>query len=241
MIRVRTALIATPVGANGTAVIATRTLEPAPASTDTTAQASLAILVTGRATVPTTMQATSAAASAGNAPAQAQAPLVLTDAVLTSQGRLSLALENGVAAAVPTESSVPIYSERANQGAPRSEGRYTVTDRGTDVSLALVADAASPAAPVVTSSAGTRTAETAVLQADGGALALRVSLLADGTLTVQVPDAAAAQNAETLTAYALATAKDRFGITVQAIKAVIVQYGLRTADVAGGAEKVAGL
>ncbi len=80
-----------------------------------------------------------------------------------------------------------------------------------------------------------------MLQADGGALALRVTLLADGTLTVQVPDASAVLNAETLTAYALATAKDRFGITVQAVKAVVVQYGPLAASMVGGAEKVAGL
>jgi filamentous hemagglutinin family protein len=236
-----TALIATPVGANGTAVITTRTLEPAPAPTDTTAQASLAVLVTGRATAPTTPQATPAAVAAGAAPALVQSPLVLTDAVLTSQGRTSLALENGVPAAVPLESSVPIYSERASQGAPKSEGRYTVVDRGTDVSLALVANAASLAPPAATSSSGARTTETAVLQADGGALALRVTLLTDGTLTVQVPDASAVLNAETLTAYALATAKDRFGITVQAVKAVIVQYGPLAANMTGGVEKVAGL
>jgi hypothetical protein len=146
-----------------------------------------------------------------------------------------------VPAAVPLENSVPIYSERASQGAPKSEGRYTVVDRGTDVSLALVGNAASVAPLAVAASSGARTTETAVLQADGGALALRVTLLADGTLTVQVPDASAVLNAETLTAYALATAKDRFGITVQAVKAVVVQYGPLAASMVGGAEKVAGL
>ena len=62
-----------------------------------------------------------------------------------------------------------------------------------------------------------------------------------GTLTVQVPDNGAGLNAETVTAYALATAKNRFGITLSAVKAVIVQYGLRTAGVAGNAAQVAGL
>ena len=234
-----TALVATPVGANGTAVISTRTLEPVAAPTDATAQATLAVVVTGRPTTATALQPTSVA-NAGSTTAQIQAPLVLADAVLTGGGRLSLALENGVATA-PVQGSVPVYSARAGQAAPRSEGQYAVTDRGTDVSLALVGTAAPRVEPVAVTATGTRTTETAVLQPDGGALALRVALLPDGVLTVQVPDSGTTLNAETATAYALATAKDRFGVAVSAIKAVIVQYGPGAVASADDAARVAGL
>ena len=68
-----------------------------------------------------------------------------------------------------------------------------------------------------------------------------IALLPDGVLTVQVPDSGTTLNAETATAYALATAKDRFGVAVSAIKAVIVQYGPGAVVSADDAARVAGL
>ncbi|MGI4778764.1 MAG: YDG domain-containing protein, partial [Janthinobacterium lividum] len=166
-------------------------------------------------------------------------PLVLTDAVLTGNGRLSLAIDDGTASA-PVRNTLAVFSTRsAAQATPQSEGQYEVSDRGNAITLVSTNALARTTPPQVTP-VNAQTSSGSVALNDGGVMELRIALQTDGSLVVQVPPNGTGMDAEAITAYALTIAKKRFGIAAENVKAVLVQYAQRSAAT-GKATTVAGL
>ncbi|WP_416637792.1 YDG domain-containing protein [Pseudomonas sp. OHS18] len=157
--------------------------------------------------------------------------LVLQDAVLSGNGRMSLALANG-----PSEPAVrkSLHIYRTRAGEPlRGEGQYAATDLGSSITLEL-ADAGSGQAPVL-QAAGAKSAQGSVALASGQRLSLQVTLMADGVLLVQVPQEAGSLDSDELAAYGLAVAKKNLGTSVNSIEHVVVEHALRQAKVTTGA------
>ncbi|MBD9656225.1 filamentous hemagglutinin N-terminal domain-containing protein [Pseudomonas sp. PDM12] len=157
--------------------------------------------------------------------------LVLQDAVLSGNGRMSLALANG-----PSEPAVrkSLHIYRTRAGEPlRGEGQYAATDLGSSITLEL-ADAGSGQAPVL-QAAGAKSAQGSVALASGQRLSLQVTLMADGVLLVQVPQEAGSLDSDELAAYGLAVAKKSLGTSVNSIEHVVVEHALRQAKVTTGA------
>ncbi len=153
--------------------------------------------------------------------------LVLQDAVLSGNGRMSLALANG-----PSEPAVrkSLHIYRTRAGEPlRGEGQYAATDLGSSITLEL-ADAGSRQAPVL-QAAGAKSAQGSVALASGQRLSLQVTLMADGVLLVQVPQEAGSLDSDELAAYGLAVAKKSLGTSVNSIEHVVVEHALRQAKV----------
>ncbi|UCJ18861.1 filamentous hemagglutinin N-terminal domain-containing protein [Pseudomonas sp. MM211] len=153
--------------------------------------------------------------------------LVLQDAVLTGNGRMSLALLDGRSEPA-VRKSLAIY--RTRSGEPLSaEGQYAATDMGNSITLEL-ADTGSRQAPVLQRS-GSRSVEGVVTLANGQLLNLQVTVLSDGVLMVQVPLMASDIPSDELAAYGLAVAKKRLGTSVRNIETVVVEHALRQAKV----------
>ncbi|MEQ9727307.1 YDG domain-containing protein [Pseudomonas sp. WHRI 8822A] len=153
--------------------------------------------------------------------------LVLQDAVLSGNGRMSLALANG-----PSEPAVrkSLHIYRTRAGEPlRGEGQYAATDLGSSITLEL-ADAGSRQAPVL-QAAGAKSAQGSVALASGQRLSLQVTVMADGVLLVQVPQEAGSLDSDELAAYGLAVAKKSLGTSVNSIEHVVVEHALRQAKV----------
>lgn len=231
------ALIADPSGANATSTSSNTSgaaLTQASATVATTAAATQASLVA------IAVSATPAAGGqqvALNTGTQVQ-PLVLPDAVLTGNGRLSLAIDDGTARA-PVLSTLAVYSTRsATQTVAQPEGQYEVSDRGN--AIALTSAGAPTRTPPQVQLEGARTTTGSIALNDGGSVELRVALQSDNSLIVQVPSNGTGMEAEAITAYALTVAKKRFGIDAESVKAVVVQFAQRSAA-AGAPTTVAGL
>ena len=239
------ALIADPSGANATATSSSRD-SGANASSTIAGTQGLTVASgasTGLVTVSPALAATLVGmpAASGRQTVSATAPvvqpLVLADAVLTGNGRMSLAIDEGVATA-PVRSAVAVYSTRNAQDVPQPEGRYEVSDRGNAISL--TSNGAATATPPQVVQAGAQTASGSVALNDGGVMELRVTLQSDGTLLAQVPQNGTSMDAEAVTAYALTVAKKRFDIAADSVKAVVVQYAQGSAQ-PGTASKVSSL
>ncbi|WP_236100867.1 YDG domain-containing protein [Pseudomonas argentinensis] len=153
--------------------------------------------------------------------------LVLQDAVLSGNGRMSLALTEGSAEPAVSK-SLDIYRTRAGEPL-RGEGQYAATDLGNSITLELAATG-SRQAPVL-QRAGGKSAEGSVAMANGQRLDLQVTLMNDGVLLVQVPQHASDLDSDELAAYGLAVAKQRLGTSVQSIETVVVEHALRQAEV----------
>ena len=239
------ALITDPSGANATATSSSRDSGVIASSTIAGTQGATvaAGAQTGLVTVSPALAATlsSLPAASGrqavSTTAPAVQPLVLADAVLTGNGRMSLAIDEGVATA-PVRSAVAVYSTRNAQDVPQPEGRYEVSDRGNAISL--TSNGAATATPPQVVQAGAQTASGSVALNDGGVMELRVTLQSDGTLLAQVPQNGTSMDAEAVTAYALTVAKKRFDIAADSVKAVVVQYAQGSAQ-PGAATKVSSL
>ncbi|KAB0550135.1 filamentous hemagglutinin N-terminal domain-containing protein [Pseudomonas argentinensis] len=157
--------------------------------------------------------------------------LVLQDAVLSGNGRMSLALANG-----PSEPAVrkSLHIYRTRAGEPlRGEGQYAATDLGSSITLEL-ADAGSRQAPVL-QAAGAKSTQGSVALASGQRLSLQVTVMADGVLLVQVPQEAGSLDSDELAAYGLAVAKKSLGTSVNSIEHVVVEHALRQAAVSAKA------
>jgi len=153
--------------------------------------------------------------------------LVLQDAVLSGNGRMSLALADR-----PSEPAVrkSLHIYRTRAGEPlRGEGQYAATDLGSSITLEL-ADAGTRQAPVL-QAAGAKSAQGSVALASGQRLSLQVTLMADGVLLVQVPQEAGSLDSDELAAYGLAVAKKNLGTSVNSIEHVVVEHALRQAAV----------
>ncbi|EJL02758.1 hemagglutinin family protein [Pseudomonas fluorescens Q2-87] len=154
--------------------------------------------------------------------------LVLQDAVLNGNGRMSLALADGVSEPA-VQKSLALYRTRA--GEPLSgEGQYSATDLGNSLTLELI-DGGSHQTPVLQGSGG-GSVEGSVAMASGQRLNLQVNLLSGGVLMVKVPPAASDIATDELAAYGLVVAKKRLGISVRNIEAVIIEHSLRQARIA---------
>ncbi|QTN46158.1 filamentous hemagglutinin N-terminal domain-containing protein [Ectopseudomonas mendocina] len=153
--------------------------------------------------------------------------LVLQDAVLSGNGRMSLALADGRSEPA-VRKSLDIYRTRAGEPL-RSEGQYAATDLGSSITLEL-ANTGSRQVPVL-QRAGARSAEGSVALANGQRLGLQVTLMNDGVLLVQVPPLANDLDSDELAAYGLAVAKKRLGVSVRSIETVVVEHALRQAEV----------
>ncbi len=153
--------------------------------------------------------------------------LVLQDAVLSGNGRMSLALANGLSEPA-VRKSLHIYRTRAGEPL-RGEGQYAATDLGSSITLEL-ADAGSREAPVL-QAAGAKSAQGSVALVSGQRLSLQVTVMADGVLLVQVPQEAGSLDSDELAAYGLAVAKKSLGTSVNSIEHVVVEHALRQAKV----------
>ncbi|MDP9783547.1 YDG domain-containing protein [Pseudomonas fluorescens] len=160
--------------------------------------------------------------------------LVLQDTVLNGNGRMSLALADGVSEPA-VRKSLALYRTRA--GEPLSgEGQYSATDLGNSFTLEL-ANADNRQAPVLQGS-DARSVEGSVVLANGNRLSLQVTLLSDGVLLVQVPLMASDIASDELAAYGLAVAKKRLGTSVRSLEAVVIEHALRQARVGGKYKEV---
>ena len=160
--------------------------------------------------------------------------LVLQDAVLNGNGRMSLALADGVSEPA-VQKSLALYRTRA--GEPLSgEGQYSATDLGNSLTLELI-DGGSHQTPVLQGSGG-GSVEGSVAMASGQRLNLQVNLLSGGVLMVKVPPAASDIATDELAAYGLVVAKKRLGISVRNIEAVIIEHSLRQARIADKSPEV---
>ena len=238
------ALIADPSGANATSTSSARDGSTVASSAGSATQGAVAAvtqasLVTVSSALSATLSGIPAAVGrqAVSTTTSAAQPLVLADAVLTGNGRLSLAIDESVAT-TPVRSAVAVYSTRTAQDVPQPEGRYEVSDRGNAISL--TSNGAATATPPQVVQAGAQTGSGSVALNDGGVMELRVTLQADGTLLAQVPQNGTSMDAEAITAYALTVAKKRFDIAADSVKAVIVQYAKGSAQ-PGVATKVSSL
>ncbi|WP_445577358.1 Filamentous hemagglutinin [Pseudomonas sp. E141] len=155
--------------------------------------------------------------------------LVLQDAVLNGNGRMSLAVADGVSEPA-VQKSLAVYRTRA--GEPLSgEGQYSATDLGNSLTLEL-ANAGNRQAPVLQRS-GASSVEGSVALVNGNRLSLQVTLLSDGVLLVQVPPMASDIASDELAAYGLVVAKKLLGTSVRSIDAVVIEHALRQAKVTG--------
>ncbi|MGJ7580575.1 YDG domain-containing protein [Variovorax sp. RHLX14] len=239
------ALIADQSGANATATSASRDSGTSASIVGSGSQGTVAVAATQTSLVTVSPALTAAlsgmpAASglrSASTTAPAAQPLVLADAVLTGNGRLSLAIDEGVATA-PVRSAVAVYSTRAAQEVPQPEGRYEVNDLGNAISL--TSSGTATATPPRVLVAGAQTAIGTVALNNGDVMEMRVTLQSDGTLVALVPASGTSMDAEAITAYALTVAKKRFDIAAESVKAVVVQYAQGSAQ-PGAATKVSSL
>jgi len=142
-----------------------------------------------------------------------------SNSILTNNGGASLAIDLAPASA-PVSTTVAVYVAHDSETV-QSQGQFIVTDRGNTLSL-LPASGAETPTPSLHQSV-TRSVQTNV-PVDGDGLALlTIQLLADNTLIVTVPTAADHLSNETLTTYALAVAKQSFGLPVKGISSVVLQ------------------
>ncbi|HEY2024299.1 hypothetical protein [Paraburkholderia sp.] len=98
---------------------------------------------------------------------------------------------------------------------------FEVVDQGNDLALEGVATLG-----LKTPDLGGRGGEWVrgvVAQSDGQLVEMRVRLLNDGTLVVNLPSNIAQQRDEDAASYGLAVAKKQLGVHVQAIKAVVLE------------------
>ncbi|WP_434579509.1 filamentous hemagglutinin N-terminal domain-containing protein [Pseudomonas sp. Z5-35] len=160
--------------------------------------------------------------------------LVLQDAVLNGNGRMSLALADGVAEPA-VQKSLALYRTRAGEPL-NGEGQYSATDLGNSLTLELI-DAGNRQAPVLQGS-GSGSVEGSVAMANGNRLSLQVTLLGDGVLLVKVPAVASDIASNELAAYGLVVAKRRLGISVRSIEAVIIEHSLRQARIVDKSQEV---
>ncbi|RQO41163.1 hypothetical protein DBV14_28755 [Variovorax sp. KBW07] len=210
-----------PAATNGTRIVTARSIDVVPPD----AAGNL---------VPATLQFHLSSGTAGHSqtevPGQNDAPpaLSLSNHVLTGGGHLSLAT-NDDALALPLTNSMSVYSLRIGQTVLQPEGHYAVTDQGDTVSLTLVG--ASRPSEVQGRQTDLATALASVAMSGGEMLSLRTTRHANGLLTVHVPEPGAHLSADTITAYALVIARKRLGVSVQAVRSVVVRYDTRTAGI----------
>jgi filamentous hemagglutinin family protein len=239
------ALIAASSGANATSASAGRDGSASVAASATQGSAVQAATQTASLVTVANVSAPSGGATGGQQASQNAGttvrPLVLADAVLTGNGRLSLAIDDGVASA-PVHSTVAVFSTRTTQGALQPEGQYEVSDRGNAIALVSSGTATRTPPQVQAQQSGAQTATGSIAMNDGVVMELRVTLQSDGVLVVQVPPSGTGTDSEAITAYAMTVAKKRFEIPAETVKAVVVQYASRSAEGdTGTATKVAGL
>ncbi|NQD80108.1 filamentous hemagglutinin, partial [Pseudomonas sp. CrR14] len=153
--------------------------------------------------------------------------LVLQDAVLSGNGRMSLSLADGRSEPA-VRKSLHLYSTHGGEPL-RSEGQYAATDLGNSVALEL-ANRGSRQAPVL-QQAGARSAEGSVALANGKLMSIQVSVMKNGVLLVEVPSQAGDFNSDELAAYGLAIAKKRLGVSINSIETVVIEHALRQAKI----------
>ena len=153
--------------------------------------------------------------------------LVLQDAVLSGNGRMSLSLADGRSEPA-VRKSLHLYSTHGGEPL-RSEGQYAATDLGNSVALEL-ANRGSRQAPVL-QQAGARSAEGSVALANGKLISIQVSVMKNGVLLVEVPSQAGDFNSDELAAYGLAIAKKRLGVSINSIETVVIEHALWQAKI----------
>lgn len=216
------------VGANGTRVVAVRSIDVVPPETaGNLVPAPLHLQVSS----DTTGHSQTAMAGQSDAPPA----LSLSNQVLTGGGRLSLAT-NDDALALPLTNSMSVYSLRSGQSMLKPEGHYAVTDQGDTVSMTLVG--ASRPSEAQRRQTDLATALASVAMNGGEMLSLRTTRQPDGLLTVHVPEPGAHLSADTITAYALVIARKSLGVSVQAVRSVVVSYETRMAGTEAEAVRV---
>jgi filamentous hemagglutinin family protein len=162
-------------------------------------------------------------ATPGASPARIET-VRLPDTALSSGGQFSIAL-GGVDRSDAVAAAISVY--RAAPGSPmRSEGEFVATDGGSSLSLARV-DRANTTAPALVSSEVRRSAQADMPVSGTESVAMRVDLMSDATLMVSMPASAASQSAESLAAYALVVAKKGLSVSVDTVRAIVLQFGIR--------------
>lgn len=107
-----------------------------------------------------------------------------------------------------------------------AEGQFIVTDRGNN--LSLLPFGSDQKAPPSLAQQVTRSTRASIPTEAGVLVTLGVDLLADGTLSVSVPNEAGTLSSETLATYAIAVAKQSFGLPVDGISAVVLKSDAET-------------
>ena len=161
--------------------------------------------------------------------------VTVPDTVLTSAGRISIALGASDGSAV--ETALPVYTVSSG-AAIHSEGQYLVTDR--DGSLSLLANGDEHLVPPSLTQPITRSAEAMVPLSSTLSVAMHVDLLADDTLVAFVPALNGSEDTATLAAYGLVVAKKGLSIGIDDVRAVVLRFEDEPENEATRARRAAG-
>ncbi|WP_233828746.1 YDG domain-containing protein [Paraburkholderia sp. ZP32-5] len=144
---------------------------------------------------------------------------VLDTSIVRANGWTSLALGDEKEEPAAHNTLVVFRAESADK--LDNKGTYEVVDKGNDIALEGVATLGSNTPDLGV--AGGEWVRGVVARADGELLEMRVRLLNDGTLLVNLPSNVSQQRDEDAAGYGLAVARKRLGVHVQAIKAVVLE------------------
>ena len=191
-------------GVNGTAMIANR---PEVRPGEATLRATLPVATSALLTI-----------NSGSAPfMDGSANVPLRGDLLSANGSLSLALEDEAAQPV-AKKVLNVYSSQVGKE-PQAVGKYSASDMGNNILLEKVASTLRTL-PVLQHEAAARS-EGSVALGTGELLRLNVSMLKDATLLVEAAPVNQTLSNEELATYGLAIAKQRLGVTVDAIQTVV--------------------
>ena len=144
---------------------------------------------------------------------------VLGTSIVRANGWTSLALGDEKREPAVHNTLVVFRAETADKLDNR--GTYEVVDQGNDIALEGVATLGWKTPDLGVQ--GGEWVRGVVARADGELVEMRVRLLDDGTLLVNLPSNVAQQRDEDAASYGLAVAKKRLGVPVQTIKAVVLE------------------
>ncbi|MDN6875676.1 YDG domain-containing protein [Pseudomonas citronellolis] len=202
-------LINEPKGANATAVAVEQQSQrvQVTAPTDSLPQASTQLF----------SDASRQAAAPADIPVGSE--LLLQDAVLSGGGRQSLMLDDAPAELAQVNTLALFRVDVGSE--PSGKGLFRATDLGNSITLEPVS-AARQQAPDLGQETG-QWASGAVARANGELLPLKVALVKDGTLRVAVRGLDDDDSDEDLASFGLALAKQRLGVTVPGVRAVVIE------------------
>ncbi|XEG69687.1 YDG domain-containing protein [Pseudomonas sp. abacavir_1] len=202
-------LINEPKGANATAVAVEQQSQrvQVTAPTDSLPQASTQLF----------SDASRQAAAPADIPVGSE--LLLQDAVLSGGGRQSLMLDDAPAELAQVNTLALFRVDVGSE--PSGKGLFRATDLGNSITLEPVS-AARQQAPDLGQETG-QWASGAVARANGELLPLKVALVKDGTLRVAVRGLDDDDSDEDLASFGLALAKQRLGVTVPGVRAIVIE------------------